>query len=95
MPDIVCIVINCSVRTEFACITCVKPHFLGNIFSVTKITDTLEFNFNVAFKITKEIVIAEQKPRSKEFQLSEQFLAYKKEILAHLQGKSIDESVDL
>lgn len=36
--------------------------------------------------ITKEIVIKEQKPRSKDFSLTEEFLAYKKEIISHLEG---------
>ena len=36
--------------------------------------------------ITKEIVIKEQKPRSKDFNLTEEFLAYKKEIISHLEG---------
>lgn len=34
--------------------------------------------------ISKEIVIKEKKPRNEDFALSEEFLAYKKEILAHL-----------
>ena len=42
-------------------------------------------------EITKEIVIEEQKPRSKDFSLSENFLQYKREILAHLEGKNVDE----
>lgn len=37
--------------------------------------------------ITKEIVIDEPKPRSKDFQLSEEFLKYKKEIIRHLDSK--------
>lgn len=36
--------------------------------------------------ITKEIVIKESKPRSKDFNLTEEFLAYKKEIISHLEG---------
>ena len=36
--------------------------------------------------ITKEIVIKEQKPRSKDFNLTEEFLAYKKEIISHLEA---------
>ena len=36
--------------------------------------------------ITKEIVIKEPKPRSKDFNLTEEFLAYKKEIISHLEG---------
>lgn len=36
--------------------------------------------------ITKEIVIKEAKPRVKNFNLTEEFLAYKKEIIAHLGG---------
>ena len=36
--------------------------------------------------ITKEIVIKEAKPREKDFHLTEEFLAYKKEIIAHLEG---------
>ncbi len=36
--------------------------------------------------ITKEIVIHEQKPRRKDFNLSEEFLHYKREIIAHLKG---------
>ena len=36
--------------------------------------------------ITKEIVIKEQKPRSKDFNLTEEFLSYKKEIISHLEG---------
>ena len=35
-------------------------------------------------EITKEIVIKEPKPRRKDFNLTEEFLAYKKEILGHL-----------
>ena len=41
--------------------------------------------------ITGEIVISKAKPRGKDFSLSEEFLNYKKEILAHLEGKSVDE----
>ena len=37
--------------------------------------------------ITKEIVIKEPKPRMKDFNLTEEFLAYKKEIISHLEGK--------
>ena len=37
-------------------------------------------------QLTKEIVIAEPKPRKKDFHLSEQFLSYKKEIIAHLEN---------
>lgn len=37
-------------------------------------------------KITQEIVISEKKPRRKDFNLSEEFLAYKRRILAGLQG---------
>ena len=46
-------------------------------------------------EITKEIVIKEKKPREKEFNLSEEFLAYKREILLHLAGKNIDETQEL
>lgn len=42
-------------------------------------------------EITGEIVISKAKPRGKDFSLSEEFLNYKKEILAHLEGKSVDE----
>lgn len=35
--------------------------------------------------ITKEIVIGEPKPRRKDFNLSEEFLKYKREIIAHLE----------
>lgn len=35
--------------------------------------------------ITKEIVIKEPKPRRKDFNLSEEFLEYKREIIAHLE----------
>ena len=35
--------------------------------------------------ITKEIVIKEPKPRRKDFNLTEEFLAYKREIISHLQ----------
>lgn len=34
--------------------------------------------------LTKEIVIREPKPRKKDFNLSEEFLSYKREIIAHL-----------
>lgn len=37
-------------------------------------------------QLTKEIIIDEPKPRRKDFNLSEQFLAYKKEIISHLEG---------
>ncbi len=36
--------------------------------------------------LTKEIVIKEQKPRKKDFNLSENFLQYKREIISHLEG---------
>jgi len=36
--------------------------------------------------ITKEIVIKEAKPRRKDFNLTEEFLAYKREIISHLQN---------
>ena len=36
--------------------------------------------------ITKEIVINEPKPRCKDFNLTEEFLAYKREIISHLEG---------
>jgi len=36
-------------------------------------------------KITKEIVIKEPKPRRKDFHLTEEFLAYKREIISHLE----------
>ena len=36
--------------------------------------------------ITKEIVIKEEKPRKKDFNLSEEFLAYKREIISHLEN---------
>ena len=36
--------------------------------------------------ITKEIVIKEPKPRSKDFNLTEEFLSYKKEIISHLES---------
>lgn len=36
--------------------------------------------------ITKEIVIKESKPRGKDFNLTEEFLAYKKTIISHLEG---------
>ena len=38
-------------------------------------------------EITKEIVIKEQKPRAKDFNLTEEFLAYKREILQILKGE--------
>lgn len=37
-------------------------------------------------QLTKEIVIEESKPRRKDFNLSEQFLSYKKEIISHLES---------
>ncbi len=37
-------------------------------------------------QITKEIVIEEPKPRRKDFHLTEEFLAYKREILSHLKN---------
>ncbi len=37
-------------------------------------------------RITKEIVIRERKPRGRDFNLTDAFLNYKKEILAHLEG---------
>ncbi|MBQ2902097.1 MAG: ABC transporter ATP-binding protein [Agathobacter sp.] len=36
--------------------------------------------------ITREIVIKEPKPRGKDFNLTEEFLAYKKEIISHLEN---------
>ncbi len=38
-------------------------------------------------KITREILIKEPKPRSKDFPVSEEFLEYKKEILKHLEQR--------
>ena len=43
-------------------------------------------------EITKEIIIAEAKPRRKDFAITDEFLNYKKQILAHLEGKDVDES---
>lgn len=40
--------------------------------------------------ITKEIRIAEKKPRHKEFKLTEEFLSYKKEITSHLDRAQSD-----
>lgn len=40
-------------------------------------------------KLTKEVVIKETKPRRKDFNLSEEFLSYKKEILEHLGKKEL------
>lgn len=40
-------------------------------------------------RITKEIVIQERKPRGKDFKLTEEFLAYKREIIAHLEQKAL------
>ncbi len=37
-------------------------------------------------RITKEIAIQEKKPRGKDFNLTEEFLNYKKDILAHLEA---------
>ena len=37
-------------------------------------------------RLTREICIKEPKPRRKDFHLSEQFLAYKKEIISHLES---------
>ena len=41
--------------------------------------------------LTKEIVIKESKPRKKDFNLSENFLQYKREIIAHLEGQEKQE----
>lgn len=38
-------------------------------------------------EITKEIVIRESKPRRQDFELTEEFLQYKKELLQHLSGE--------
>lgn len=46
-------------------------------------------------RITKEIVIQESKPRRKDFSLTQEFLAYKREILSHLEGKVVDENAIL
>jgi ABC-type nitrate/sulfonate/bicarbonate transport system ATPase subunit len=35
--------------------------------------------------ITKEIIIKEEKPRRKDFNLTEEFLEYKREIISHLE----------
>ena len=40
-------------------------------------------------EITKEIVIQESKPRTKDFKLTEEFLQYKKEILEHLSNMTV------
>lgn len=39
--------------------------------------------------LTKEIVIKEPKPRRKDFNLSEEFLHYKREIISHLEAEQI------
>ncbi len=39
--------------------------------------------------ITKEIIIKEAKPRSKDFHLTTEFLQYKKEIIKHLESESV------
>lgn len=41
-------------------------------------------------QITKGVHISGREPRTKDFQLSEEFLKYKKEIIAYLEGKSVD-----
>ena len=41
-------------------------------------------------KLTKEIVIKEPKPRRKDFSISEEFLNYKREILAHLEAAELE-----
>ena len=46
-------------------------------------------------EITKEIYIDQKRPRGKDFRLSEEFLTYKREIISHLEGKSVDETCDL
>ncbi|MBO5373241.1 MAG: ABC transporter ATP-binding protein [Lachnospiraceae bacterium] len=38
--------------------------------------------------LTKEIAIKEARPRRKDFNLSEEFLAYKREIMGHLEGEN-------
>ncbi len=38
-------------------------------------------------QITKEIIIKEKKPRGKDFNLSEEFLQYKRDIIHHLENK--------
>ncbi len=40
-------------------------------------------------EITKELVIKEARPRRKDFNLSEEFLQYKREIMAHLEKASL------
>ena len=39
-------------------------------------------------QITKEIRIKEKRPRGQEFHLTEEFLAYKKSIIEHLENKN-------
>ncbi len=47
-------------------------------------------------RITKEIVIKEPKPRGKDFNLTEEFLEYKREIISHLEENlSVDETASM
>ena len=46
-------------------------------------------------EIRDEIVIKEKKPRAEDFYLTDQFLAYKRKIIAKLQFKKVPESLHL
>ena len=62
-----------------------------DIDEAIRLSDRIYLLTGTPGRITKEIIIKERKPRGKDFPLSEEYLAYKREILSHLEAKNIDE----
>ena len=66
-----------------------------DIDEAIRLSDRIYLLTGAPGRITKEIIIKERKPRGKDFPLSEEYLAYKREILSHLEAKNIDETTVL
>lgn len=57
-----------------------------DIDEAIRLSDRIYLLTGTPGEITKEIIIKEKKPRGKDFPLSEEYLAYKREILSHLEA---------
>ncbi len=60
-----------------------------DIDEAIKLSDRIYIMTGKPGSITKEIIINEKKPRDKEFTLSAEFLSYKKDIMEHLEQRSV------
>ncbi len=60
-----------------------------DIDEAIKLSDRIYIMTGKPGSITKEIIINEKKPRDKEFALSAEFLSYKKDIMEHLEQRSV------